>query len=328
MSASGGRHARRRVAAGADSGAEPGLWLGVPWRYEVTHLTEYADRPGPVVLADTESAGGMTDPHIIVDVPFSAVVVMVGLQGSGKSTLARGSFCLSEIVSSDEFRRMLSNDESSQSSNNAVLLLMEAVLAERVKNRVTTVIDATNTCGWKRRRFLAVARQGGVPAVAIVVNTPVEECWRRVAARGRVIGDEVLAAGAAGWEATVKEVFEDGFSAVHTLEPLDLAGVGFRHGLPPQDEPDRWIEVVQESPALRRWRVPADEVRRDRSLMGRWDVDPAELACVAAGRVCGPGEGVVVRVTVPHCYPVVLESWEGQWRRLPPGEDRGVARKR
>jgi len=52
-------------------------------------------------------------------IPEVALVVMVGVSGSGKSSFARKHFKRTEIVSSDECRALVSDDENDQAATQA-----------------------------------------------------------------------------------------------------------------------------------------------------------------------------------------------------------------
>ena len=52
-----------------------------------------------------------------IEVPELAVIAMVGVSGSGKSTFARKHFKATEILSSDHYRGVVSDDETDQSAS-------------------------------------------------------------------------------------------------------------------------------------------------------------------------------------------------------------------
>jgi predicted kinase len=111
------------------------------------------------------------------------LVVLIGVPGSGKSTLARGTWSGERVLALDEFRGVVSGDECDQGSTPAALVALMEVLHARLQRRLTAVVDATNATDSDRRPLLAAARRYGLPAVAVVLATPLEQALARNAAR-------------------------------------------------------------------------------------------------------------------------------------------------
>jgi protein phosphatase len=120
----------------------------------------------------------------VIVLPADAMVVLVGIAGSGKSTFARAHFAPTEILSSDAFRAMVADDEADQSVSEAAFALLHAVLAARLLRGRLAVVDATNVEEWGRRQLLEIADRQRRPAVAIVLDVPIEVCIERLARRG------------------------------------------------------------------------------------------------------------------------------------------------
>ena len=51
-----------------------------------------------------------------IEIPELALVAMIGASGSGKSTFARRHFLPTEVLSSDFFRGLVSDDENDQAA--------------------------------------------------------------------------------------------------------------------------------------------------------------------------------------------------------------------
>jgi protein phosphatase len=109
-------------------------------------------------------------------IPELSLVVLIGPSGSGKSTFARKHFKATEILSSDAFRAMISDDESDQSVNKDAFEALDFMLEKRFLNRRLTVVDATNVQPEPRKRLLELARKYHFLTTAIVLDLPEDVC--------------------------------------------------------------------------------------------------------------------------------------------------------
>jgi predicted kinase len=154
----------------------------------------------------------------IVEIPPRAVVVMVGASGSGKSTFVRQHFSPTEILSSDFFRGMVSDDENDQSASRDAFEILYSVLDRRLRRGRVTVIDATSVRAEDRAKLLAVAAKYQAPAIAIVLRTPVSICLERNSTRpGRTLDPAVIKLHLAELESGLDRLTLEGFSRVHTV---------------------------------------------------------------------------------------------------------------
>ena len=127
-------------------------------------------------------------------VPGLALVLLIGPSGSGKSTFARRHFKPTEVLSSDFFRALVSDDEADQTASRDAFEVLYLVAEKRLRRGRLTVVDATNTTAEARSRLLELAQRYHVPAVAIVFDLPPEICLQRDAQRpGRRVGQDVIA---------------------------------------------------------------------------------------------------------------------------------------
>jgi protein phosphatase len=116
---------------------------------------------------------------VILKIPELSLVVLVGASGSGKSSFAKKHFLPGEILSSDFFRGLVSNDETSLEATKDAFDALHHVLKIRLKRGLLTVIDATNVQREARQTLLDIAREYHVFPVAIVLNMPDELCLER-----------------------------------------------------------------------------------------------------------------------------------------------------
>lgn len=112
-----------------------------------------------------------------------ALVVLIGPAGAGKSTWSRAHYRRHQVVCLDELRAVLADDESDQTATVPAVALMNAIVGERLRRRITTVIDATNTTAVARRTLLGLAAAEAMPAVAVVFTAPLGLCLGRNARR-------------------------------------------------------------------------------------------------------------------------------------------------
>ena len=118
-----------------------------------------------------------------ITIPELSHVVLVGPSGSGKSTFARRFFKPTEVLSSDHFRAVITDDENDQSVTPDAFELLHLTAAKRLAVGRLTVVDATNVQPDARKECLALARRFHVLPVAIVFDIDEAICLERNAAR-------------------------------------------------------------------------------------------------------------------------------------------------
>jgi polynucleotide kinase-phosphatase len=167
-----------------------------------------------------------------LDVPELALVVLVGISGSGKSTFASRHFAPTQVLSSDAFRAMLTDDENDQSATADAFELLHRVTDRRLRTGRLTVVDATNTQQFARAGLLKLARAHDVPAVAIVFDIPEALCWERTQTRtDRHFNRSVLRSQQRDLRRSLDQIPQEHFRIVHVLhgrEEVDTATVNLR----------------------------------------------------------------------------------------------------
>ena len=118
-----------------------------------------------------------------IEIPEFCLVALVGATSSGKSTFAHKYFKPTEILSSDFFRGMVSDNENDQTVSGEAFDLLYYAANKRLDNMKLTVIDATNIQKSARDKIIQTAKAQNVHAAAIVLNLPEELLQERNKAR-------------------------------------------------------------------------------------------------------------------------------------------------
>ena len=154
-----------------------------------------------------------------IDIPELSVVALIGASGSGKSTFARRHFLPTEVLSSDYFRGLVSDDENDQSATADAFEALYYMLEKRLARGKLAVIDATNVRSDDRKRILESAKKYHCFACALVINTPERVCHERNAARpDRQFGPHVIHRQVADLKRGLRGLEREGFRYVHILD--------------------------------------------------------------------------------------------------------------
>jgi protein phosphatase len=158
----------------------------------------------------------------IVTIPEMALVVLVGPSGCGKSTFARQQFLPTEILSSDQFRAMISDNESDQTVSGAAFELLYTVAAKRLALSKLTVVDATNVTPEARKQSLELARRFHTPAIALVFDYPEELCLERNALRThRQVPRKAIKGHIDALHRSGRRMRDEGFASIFYLSPTE-----------------------------------------------------------------------------------------------------------
>ncbi|MDR2789286.1 MAG: polynucleotide kinase-phosphatase, partial [Candidatus Accumulibacter sp.] len=160
-----------------------------------------------------------------IEIPELAVVALIGASGSGKSSFARAHFKPTEILSSDFFRGLVSDDENDQSVSKDAFEALYYLADKRLALGRLTVIDATNVQKEARQGVLRLSRERDCHAVAIVLDMPESLCQERNKARAdRNFGDHVVKNQVAQLRRSLKGLEREGFRFVFALRGEAEAG--------------------------------------------------------------------------------------------------------
>jgi predicted kinase len=158
----------------------------------------------------------------IITLPQFCLVAMVGVTGSGKTTFCRRHFQPIEVLVSDHFRELVSNDENSLEASQDAFDVIHIVAGKRLSRRLFTVIDATSIKDFARRGILDIAAEYEAPSAAIILNVPEDVCIERTLRRSdRPFGAKVVKEHFMDFHRTLGSIYNEGFSYIYLLDGVD-----------------------------------------------------------------------------------------------------------
>ena len=165
--------------------------------------------------------------NIKIEIPEVCLVAMIGGTSSGKTTFARKYFKPTEVLSSDFFRGMASDDENDQKATPDAFDLLYVAADVRLKNMKLTVIDATNIQKASRSRVIQCAKEHDLHAAAIVLDMPVKTMLERNSSRpDRKLPERVIRQHAAETSRCISKLKKEGFRYVYVIDsPEKLDGI-------------------------------------------------------------------------------------------------------
>lgn len=157
-----------------------------------------------------------------IKVPELSLVVLIGVSGSGKSSFARKHFNRPEIISSDECRALVSNDENDQTATKDAFELLHYIAGKRLKNGLLTVVDATSVQREARKSLVELARTYHCLPVAIVLDVPEKICRERNETRpDRDFGGHVIRNQSQQLKRSLRGLKQEGFRHIYILRSVE-----------------------------------------------------------------------------------------------------------
>lgn len=154
-----------------------------------------------------------------IEIPELCVVALIGASGSGKTTFAHKYFKSTEVLSSDYFRGLVSDDENDQTATNDAFDSLYYIANKRLNAGKLVVIDATNVQRGSREAILSLAKAQNCLAAAIVFDFPEEVCAQRNSGRpDRAFGPHVVRNQTRDMRRSIKHLRKEGFRHVFVLK--------------------------------------------------------------------------------------------------------------
>jgi protein phosphatase len=191
-----------------------------------------------------------------IALPADALVLLIGIAASGKSTFAERHFGPTQVLSSDSLRALIADDPSAQGATDDAFDLLHRILAMRLRRGRLTVVDATNVEDWARSELVATARRHRRPAVAIVLDVPLEVALSRNATRAAPRPPPSALRRQHHWLTdSLHTLNGEGFAAVHHLASVaEIDGARVERGqrnIPKEQPPTPMTEVIVSGPRAR-----------------------------------------------------------------------------
>jgi F420-dependent oxidoreductase-like protein len=158
----------------------------------------------------------------VLRLPDPCLVVLVGATAAGKSDWAARWFEPDQVVSSDRLRAVVGRGERDQRASRDAFEVLDLIAEKRLRRGLTTVIDSTGLDVKRRTAWRELAARHGVPAHAVLFDTPEAEVRARNRARSAPVPAKVVAAQLREAAAAGDALAGEGFAAVHRAGPVAL----------------------------------------------------------------------------------------------------------
>lgn len=175
-----------------------------------------------------------------------SVVVLCGPAACGKSTFAAKHFRPTQIVSSDQARALVCDDERDQRFSAQAFALVHCLIEQRLSINRLSVVDSTALTPPARKSLQDLARKYHVPAVALLIDVPLETCVERDTKRERSVGRPIIERQHHLFEQLKSSIKQEGFDQVVELRDEDLDKARFEivfrpvpRSVSPPERPER-----------------------------------------------------------------------------------------
>lgn len=119
-----------------------------------------------------------------ITLPEISVVLLLGASCSGKSTFARNHFRKEDILSQEQFLRMVAGEDHSPRAHEDATAALNYILEKRLRNGLLTVVDGRHVSQASRKHLRQLAKKNYVPMVGIWLDLSEEVLRARLEGSG------------------------------------------------------------------------------------------------------------------------------------------------
>ncbi len=157
-----------------------------------------------------------------LSIPDLSFVVLIGPAGSGKSTFASRHFRPTEVLSSDGYRALVSDDGNDETATEAAFEVLYHVARKRFAAGRLAVLDATNVNLGSRKKAVALAREYERLPLAIVFDLPEAVCHARNRRRAeRNLEEHLVREQIRLMHRAIPDLEKEGFRQVYRLTSVE-----------------------------------------------------------------------------------------------------------
>ena len=157
-----------------------------------------------------------------IKIPYRTLLVLCGPAGSGKSTFAAQRFPATTIVSSDNCRAMICDDENNQKVNRDTFELFHLIIQKRLSLGRFTVADSTALQPDARRKLRDISRRFGYFCCLLIFNIPPEICMERNKSRHRQVEKQVIPFHNGLLQRALNNAPREGWEQIYVLGEQDM----------------------------------------------------------------------------------------------------------
>ncbi|MGM0845102.1 MAG: polynucleotide kinase-phosphatase [Bacillota bacterium] len=201
-----------------------------------------------------------------VVLPYAGIVLLVGPSNSGKSTLLKSfvdkkQLLSSEVISSDDFRVLVSDSEfidwkqkandvsdalydQYQKISSEAFSLMDNLIESRCRLNKLTIVDATHLHPDDRKRYIAIAKNNHVPITAIILDVEQNILLQRDELRDNPRGKRRIKQQYQVFKREKRFIKKEGYHASYFIQHPDEIELSRHYNNPIELDVDKGIDII------------------------------------------------------------------------------------